>query len=373
MYVLINLVIIIVGLVLGLVFLFVPVPKRAGLKNYKNSLITVAIAYFVIAALNSLLLLSGTGQPEVEYFSFINLLISSSQALLFTFALITLINPKFASFKRVVLHLLPLVFFLLLYLISLLIWGDCQFKVLSNFAVCASNPTLLLRFVFVIFFALQLAYFVYLFEREKQRYSELLNDFFADTETLKLEWVNYAFYSAFAIGVLALIFQVFPHPYFEYFFMSMVVVFYSGFAIKYINYNKIYLTIEPAFVESSPSVLLTVERKKSSMAFQSYKSRVLEEKLYLKEGITLEEIARHLAIGRTTLSGLINSEEKVNFNTWINRFRIDDAQKYMHEHPDCSILEVAERSGFSEQSNFSRQFKLITGFSPSAWRKIKTI
>ena len=91
--------------------------------------------------------------------------------------------------------------------------------------------------------------------------------------------------------------------------------------------------------------------------------------MYLKEGLTLEELAQTLLVGRTTLSNLINQEENVNFNTWINTLRIEEAKKKIIASPEYSILLVSELVGFSEQSNFSREFKKITGITPSGWKR----
>ena len=65
----------------------------------------------------------------------------------------------------------------------------------------------------------------------------------------------------------------------------------------------------------------------------------------------------------------INTMEGVNFNTFIGRLRIAEAQAIMNEAPSTSFAELAAMVGFSEQSNFSRQFKAITGFTPSEYRR----
>jgi YesN/AraC family two-component response regulator len=85
--------------------------------------------------------------------------------------------------------------------------------------------------------------------------------------------------------------------------------------------------------------------------------------------VTIEDIANKLKVGRTTLSNLINREEGVNFNTWINRLRIEYAKQLMIDNPDYTIAKISELVGYTEQANFSRQFKLIAGESPLLWRK----
>jgi len=95
----------------------------------------------------------------------------------------------------------------------------------------------------------------------------------------------------------------------------------------------------------------------------------MAEKYYLKAGVTIEEMAQHLKIGRTTLSSFINCEEEMNFNLWINSLRVEEAKALLVEYPTYNLTQIAEMIGYSESSNFSRQFKLITNESPSVWRQ----
>jgi AraC-like DNA-binding protein len=59
----------------------------------------------------------------------------------------------------------------------------------------------------------------------------------------------------------------------------------------------------------------------------------------------------------------------MNFHTWISNQRIEEAKKHMLANPGISITQISEMVGISEPSNFSRQFKHITGLSPSIWKQ----
>jgi len=367
MYLTVNIILISITFILGTIFLAIPIPVNVELKNYKISLKILASAYFVMALLNTLLISFDSSSNNPQYFSFINLLVSSLQALLFTFTLITLINPSFVSKKRLFKNLIAIFTIPIFYITSYLFFGDCFFYNFSNFSNCITFPSFIFRFIFFLFYLTQLVYYTILFINEENKYKQKLNDYFSETTQLKLKWVVYAFYFALFIGLIALVFQIFPDEKFEIIFPVIVAIFYSVFAIKYLNYNKIYKIIQPILEKSSYPKRPALEITKNN--WKKYKSQIIYEKYFLKEGITLEETAQLLKIGRTTLSGLINSEEKVNFNTWINQLRIEEAKKLFLENPDFSIVRIAEMTGFSEHSNFSRQFKHIIGESPSIWRK----
>jgi AraC-like DNA-binding protein len=80
-------------------------------------------------------------------------------------------------------------------------------------------------------------------------------------------------------------------------------------------------------------------------------------------------MAQYLKIGRTTLSTFINNEEGMNFNSWINLLRVEEAKSLLIDYPHYNLTQISELIGYSEPSNFSRQFKLITSESPSVWRQ----
>ena len=146
-------------------------------------------------------------------------------------------------------------------------------------------------------------------------------------------------------------------------------LFYFGFAQKYIQYNKLYNVIEPAIVAANlePSHIPTRTLIKTD--WTAYRQIIATRQYYREPGVNIEELAGKLNIGRTTLSNLINREEGVNFNTWINRLRIEDAKQLLIENPGFAISTISEIVGYTEQANFSRQFKQVAGESPLIWRK----
>ena len=61
----------------------------------------------------------------------------------------------------------------------------------------------------------------------------------------------------------------------------------------------------------------------------------------------------------------------MNFNAFINRLRVQEAQRLMSEQPELSLREIAEQVGYTEQSNFTRYFKQWSGRTPGEWGKVK--
>ena len=94
-----------------------------------------------------------------------------------------------------------------------------------------------------------------------------------------------------------------------------------------------------------------------------------EDKPYLKEGLTLADVAGQLRITDSQLSIILNATMKINFNTWINTLRIGEAKRLLEDNPQSAISEVAIASGFSDIAVFSRNFKRIEGITASEYKK----
>ena len=93
------------------------------------------------------------------------------------------------------------------------------------------------------------------------------------------------------------------------------------------------------------------------------------QKPYLKEGLVLSDVADELGINYLQLSYYLNHHLGVNFNSWINRLRIGEAKRIIEAEPQTQISDVAYRSGFSDLTIFSRNFKKEEGITASAFRK----
>ena len=87
-----------------------------------------------------------------------------------------------------------------------------------------------------------------------------------------------------------------------------------------------------------------------------------------KEPITLKEIADMVSMTVPSFCRYFKKIAGKNFTKFVNEIRIVNACKMLTEKED-TISTVAFESGFNNFSHFNRQFKLITGESPTAFRK----
>ena len=94
----------------------------------------------------------------------------------------------------------------------------------------------------------------------------------------------------------------------------------------------------------------------------------VKEKRYREYDKTREQIAKELNTTKEMLHLFFVTRMSVDFKTWRTRMRIEEAKALLLENPEMSTNIVAELSGFSDRSNFHRQFTKIVGCSPKQWR-----
>jgi len=92
------------------------------------------------------------------------------------------------------------------------------------------------------------------------------------------------------------------------------------------------------------------------------------EKPYLNPDFRLTDLRQILPMNRTYLSQFINTEYGCSFYQYATNYRIEEAKRLMREHPDMKLQEVAEQSGFSSATTFSRTFMKETGMTATEWQ-----
>lgn len=96
------------------------------------------------------------------------------------------------------------------------------------------------------------------------------------------------------------------------------------------------------------------------------------EKPYLSPNLSINDVAQKLYTNTSYLSRLLNNMMDVNFNEFINNYRIKEAMRLFKEDTSLSLKELCDKSGFRNSSSFNNAFRLNTGYTPGEWcRKVK--
>lgn len=87
----------------------------------------------------------------------------------------------------------------------------------------------------------------------------------------------------------------------------------------------------------------------------------------LDQEIALMALARTAGMSTHYFSEMFKQSTHVSPHQYVLRRRIERARKLLND-PEITVLEAAVRSGFSDQSHFTKIFRRIVGLTPSAYR-----
>ena len=135
---------------------------------------------------------------------------------------------------------------------------------------------------------------------------------------------------------------------------------------------------EPTFVPDTMPVMPTQPEQPSADPInidvdqieQMLKERCVATQLYLKNNLTLQDLAQAVGTNRYYLSQYF-SRQGITYNIYINNQRINHFVSRCREltvaGQDIPIQQLAQESGFGSYRTFSRAFLLRTGQSVTAW------
>ena len=87
-----------------------------------------------------------------------------------------------------------------------------------------------------------------------------------------------------------------------------------------------------------------------------------------KDDITLHSVAKMANRSPAAFCRFFKKRTRKTYISFLNEVRIQEACSLLLK-PDLNISEICFQTGFNNISNFNRQFKKITGFTPKEYRK----
>lgn len=105
--------------------------------------------------------------------------------------------------------------------------------------------------------------------------------------------------------------------------------------------------------------------------FERLQTLIEIDALFKDEGLTLATLARQVQSNEKYVSNAISRFTDMNFATFINYYRIQEAKKLLRDDgPNVSITGVMLECGFGHKSTFYSAFKKFTGMTPTQFRAV---
>lgn len=88
---------------------------------------------------------------------------------------------------------------------------------------------------------------------------------------------------------------------------------------------------------------------------------------FLTKNLKVMDLAREVGSCRTYVSKYINQAYDQSFSDYVNSLRVEYSKQLLHGDKDMKMSIVSDKSGFSCEQSFYRNFKKFVGMSPAEW------
>jgi AraC-like DNA-binding protein len=317
----------------------------------------------------------------------------------------SLLNPSFTFTKKQWLHLLPGILY-----------------IVYNIVIVITDKLVLKRYYFladgmdrefdswyqhagfismVIYFYLSLRYY--------QLYKKLIVQVISYADVVLFKWVNNFILAFLAMLVLRVLFFIggfipafakldYIGPWWEFFTFS--IIFYYIAVTGYANSVQTKVPFKLNLLGNKPRLLLQSNNNEieNNIAVQDieiiefeptpvnventptengllneWQPKIIQlvevEKVFQDPELSLAQLAKLLKTNPSIISKVINQGFQLNFNDFINNYRIKAVQEKLlaGELSMQTMLGIAYDCGFNSKATFNRAFKKSTGLSPKDW------
>lgn len=97
------------------------------------------------------------------------------------------------------------------------------------------------------------------------------------------------------------------------------------------------------------------------------------DRMFLDDRLSLRALSEKLGVSTHQLSEILNSELRMNFKSYINSYRIEEAKRKLSLRADANILNLAFECGFNSKTVFNTTFVRIVGKTPTEYRNDSTV
>ena len=214
-----------------------------------------------------------------------------------------------------------------------------------------------------------LGYFIFKSKRTVDAYKNELRKSFAELEDGSIKWLSVLWVGMLLIVLFATLFLVilfFTEIYRRH--MDYLYVLPISVLVYAISYRLFGIVFQKPLTSSKYQKSGLKSEEAQSLRVQLHEL-IDREKLYLKNGLRLKDLADELGISTHQLSELLNKHMETTFFDLINRYRVKEAKHRIKTEHQYTLLHIAHSSGFNNKTSFVNAFKRFEGKTPSQYLK----
>lgn len=240
----------------------------------------------------------------------------------------------------------------------------------------------------IVLFVVNCLFHIIIFHRTYKRSLKRIEQYYDEDQDHKIKWIRFCYTIMMLTQMFILVYMLLPRGFMKIYTLWYVLfmLYFTANFISFLGSHKLLLDAFAYKTLSGQEIMERIERRKKYkqdrdgvveqteltdpqlMRIERSLQKWVKEKRFKEYDKTREQIARELNTTKEMLHLYFTTKVGVDFKTWRTGLRIEEAKRLLLENPEMSINIIAELSGFSDRSNFHRQFTKIVGCSPKQWR-----
>lgn len=360
----------IISVTLAMILLLIRVPKTEYAKKLTKSKNTIAVNYLVSSAVFCYTLYNITDTLLYEEFSALTMLIVVAfSSIIISYSLINLLSHKDQDSGR--------------YTLSIFVVAAASLILIESFFSGNTGLHSITLYISIALFAIQSCFLIILFDKNYKKALELLEKYYDEDEEHKIKWIRFCYILTMLTDMFMLVYIFFPGKLLRMYLFCYILymIYFASNFISFIGSHKLLLDAVGHFAISEQSAIFSRKKRKNRIKENKRENndnfkelelslnKWVEEKKYREYDKSREETARELGTTKEMLQMYFTEKIGMDFRSWRTELRIKDAKSLLLQKKEYSINFIGETVGFSDRSNFHRQFTKSVGCSPKEWRE----
>jgi len=368
---------IITAFILGALLFLIKAPNTEYARKVVKTKNTIATCYLVCSIL-FFVCLKYSGMPQYEVFSSMMMLVVtvlSSAAL--SFSLINLLDESYIEDDKCYLNIGLVIVLSVIFMKSF--WWEPGLKRTA------------VHVVYIVFFLLQCIGHIIAYRKLYREGKRKLEQYYDEEEDHKLRWIHFCYVMMMLTQMFILVYRTFPTGVMKVYnvWYSLFLLYFAANFISFLGSHKMTLDAFAYKALSGQDIAqalkkgrgrkkktddiedkddLSVSNETEFKRLERNLDKWVKQKKFSEYDKSREEVAQELNTTKELLHMYFTTRKGMDFKTWRTELRVQEAKRLLLENKELSINVIGEIAGFSDRSNFHRQFVKLVGCTPREWR-----
>ena len=368
---------VITSFVLGSLLLLIKAPNTEYSRKIGKTKNTIAICFYICSILFYVCLrYSGVGDYEI-FSSMMMFVVNAVASAVLSFSLINLLDETYIENDKFYLNVGIIAVVSIVFMKSFW-WEEGWIRTAVRIAVIA-------------LFVIQCVVHILVFNKAFVKRLKQVEAYYDEEEDYRMKWIRFCYVIMMLTQMFILVYMLLPRGFMKIYniWYSIFLLYFTANFISFLGSHKLLLDAFAYKTLSGHDLMQKIAENKSrrktvkdnsqepSVIISEADIRRLErsidqwvkQKKYCEYDKSREEVAKELRTSKEHLHIYFSTIKGVDFKTWRTELRVEEAKKLLLENKEVSTNIIGEAAGFSDRSNFHRQFVKIVGCSPKQWRE----